>query len=364
MKHRSFLIKPASSLCNLACKYCFYCDIAKNRNTYSFGVMKNDVMESLVVQSLSDDVTHVTYAFQGGEPTLSGIQYFYNFIEYVNKTKTEKQIISYAIQTNGYTLDEEWVKLFKENQFLVGISVDGYKENHDRFRPNQKGEGTYQKILDNVKLLKDNSIDYNILTVLTKTLAKHPDKLYRFYKQEGFDHVQLIPCLPEQQHLVNKDPNALTPKLFVSFYNKFYDLWQRDYMKGKYISITLFDNMIPMFKGVAPNQCGMLGICQPQFVIEADGSVYPCDFYTFEKYQLGNIKINTIKELSASKILHSFLHEPRRMSTSCSSCKFQKLCSGNCKALNVCYFDDKGYCGYQEFLEKNYQSMYKIAQSL
>ena len=130
----SFLIKPASSLCNLRCKYCFYSDVSHNRSESSMGIMKKEVMEKLIEQSLTLSVDTVQYCFQGGEPTCAGIDYFKAFINYVNTQNTQGKQIQYAIQTNGTLINEEWIQLLKENHFLVGISIDGFVKNHDYFR--------------------------------------------------------------------------------------------------------------------------------------------------------------------------------------------------------------------------------------
>lgn len=362
MKHRSFLIKPASSLCNLACKYCFYCDIAKNREVYSYGIMNKNTVEALIDSSLNGNVTSITYAFQGGEPTLAGLSFFTYFVSYVNKKKTNQKI-QYSLQTNGYILDQEWVSFFKKHDFLIGVSLDGYAENHNKLRSDLQGEPTFKRINESITLLQKYQIPYNILSVLTKQLAAHPKELYAFYKRKRFSYIQLIPCLPTYPNTVDEDLYALTPKEFYTFYDTFFELWLEDFKRGEYISIALFDNLFTIFKNRIPGQCGAVGNCQLQMVVESNGDVYPCDFYSNDRYRLGNIKSNSISELSKSGVVSRFLKEPKRSNKNCGRCKFQKICNGNCKALNVAYYDEE-YCGYQQFLEKYYKILYEIAQIL
>lgn len=342
------LIKPASSLCNYRCEYCFYADVSNHREVKSTGIMTPDTMENLIKKATENQrVEDITFAFQGGEPTLAGLDYFKAFIDTVDRLKQPTQKIHYALQTNGSILDEAWAQFLSQHQFLVGLSLDGYQANHDFLRKNINQLGTYSAVMKAVDLLRTHNVDFNILTVLTSILAKHPKELYAFYKKQKFEYVQLIPCLPGLDHEEGK--YALTPELFASFYKTFFDLWYADYIKGDYLSVTLFDNVIPMFVGEYPQQCGMLGFCTPQFVIEADGSVYPCDFYVLDQYKIGNINTDSIADLRHHEISQKFIREPKRMSPFCATCQFKTMCNGNCKRLNVTYFNDE-MCGYQEFL--------------
>lgn len=359
----SLLIKPASSLCNLRCKYCFYSDVSHNRQEESMGIMKEDVMEALINKTLNLPVDTIQYCFQGGEPTCASITYFHNFINYVNKQNKENKKIVYAIQTNGTQLNDEWIKLFKENRFLVGVSLDGFTSNHNYFRKNIKGEGTFKDITFALRKLENAKIDWNILTVLTKELSKKPDELYAFYKKNKMHYVQLIPCLPSLNRNEITDKFALTPKDFSSFYKRFFDLWYDDYRKGDYMSVTLFDNVIPMYQNILPNQCGMLGKCHMQIVVEGNGNIYPCDFYVLDKYLCGNILTDNLEDIIHGECVKNFINEVRNYSNVCTNCKFIHMCHGNCKRLSVCYYDEN-VCGYKEFLEYTQVRMYKIASTL
>lgn len=360
-KNYSYLIKPASSSCNLQCTYCFYHDVSAHRMNRSLGLMQEKTMKGLIDKACSvEDHSNITFAFQGGEPTLIGLPFFQSFISEVSLKKKANQKIKYSIQTNGTLIDSEWCVFLKDNEFLVGISLDGFEENHDTFRITQKTP-TFERVMKTIQLLRENAIDFNILTVLTSSLAQEPEQLFRFYLENKFEYIQLIPCLPGLDF--QEDPYALTPDLFSSFYKVFYDLWLSEFKNGHYMSVTLFDDLIPMFRGIAPSQCGMLGYCSPQFVIEADGGVYPCDFYVLDQYQCGNIVTDSLDQILGNQIMHGFLKEPKRMSPLCETCKFKMICQGNCKRLNIAYFNDT-YCGYQDFLEHAHPSMMEIANRL
>ncbi len=362
MKQTSYLIKPASSLCNLECRYCFYHDVSSHRKETSSGIMDDSTMLKLIEKACQvNDVDEIVFAFQGGEPTIAGLGYFKKFIENVNKYKSSNQRIRYSIQTNGTLLDDEWYIFLKEHHFLVGISLDGNKENHDYFRRGHRYQPTFKIVMDTIAKLREYKIDFNILTVLSNSLAKHPEKLYRFYKENDFRYIQLIPCLPTLNS--EKDSYSLKPEMFASFYKKFYSCWLKDFTRQEYMSVTLFDNLIPMLRGIAPMQCGMLGFCSIQNVVESDGSVFPCDFYVLDEYRSGNINTDSLNKIQSSTVSDLFIHEPKRVSTLCEDCEFKPLCHGNCKRLNICYFNDT-YCGYRDFLKYAYPSMLLIAQQI
>ena len=358
MKQVSLLIKPASSLCNMRCIYCFYKDVSENRENASYGVMSEETMKNLIDKTLGMEVDQINYCFQGGEPTVAGTDYFHAFIDYVNEQNKGKKI-TYAIQTNGTLINDEWLKIFKDNDFLVGVSLDGFLENNDFFR----GKDTFDKIIASIHRLEEEKIRYNILTVLTKKLAEKPDRLYNFYKRYNFDYVQLIPCLPSLDKSSPMDQYALTPYDFSRFYKRFFDRWYQDFMKGLYTSVTLFDNVIPMYRGIAPSLCGMLGKCHMQLVVEGDGGVYPCDFFVLDEYKCGNINENSINEIVNAENMYRFLSEDRNFSNDCLDCPFMTMCHGNCKRLAVCYYNDK-YCGYRDFLAYSKDRMIQIARTI
>lgn len=361
MKRISFLIKPASSLCNMRCRYCFYADVADHRQVRSHGVMRPATARALIDRALAlGEDADITFAFQGGEPTLAGLDFFRAFTAYVEEHRM-RQTIHYALQTNGYLVDDEWAAFFREHDVLVGVSLDGDAELHDWLRPDAAGEGTFSRVMDAIALLRREGVQFNILTVLTDQLARHPQRLYRFYRAQGFDYVQLIPCLPGLDG--ESDAYSLEPEAFASFYKTFFRLWAADYRAGRPMSVTLFDNLVPMFAGHRPQQCGMLGACAPQFVVEGNGDVYPCDFYVLDRYRLGNVVTDTLEDMATAPALAAFLNEPRRACSACADCPFEGICHRNCKRMNVSYYR-ADWCGYRDFLEYAAPAMAQIARTL
>ena len=323
----NLLIKPASANCNFKCSYCFYEDISKNRQTFSYGFMSFDTLEKIVKKALSFSVFSCGFMFQGGEPTLVGLDFYKNFISYVNKYNTKNLEISYCIQTNGFLLDDNWAKFLYENKFLVGISLDGIKETNDINRVDTDNKGTFDYVLDRINLLKKYNIDFNVLTVVTSQVAKNINKIYKFYKDNKLVYQQYIPCL----NPIGDDSlkaYSLTPKLYGDFLCNLFDLWYEDITNDNFIYNRYFENLVGILKGYTPEACSMRGVCSFQNVIEADGSIYPCDFYVLDKYKLGNILTDDFHKIHKNI---SFIETSNKIEEDCKTCKWLRLCRGGCK---------------------------------
>lgn len=366
MKHISVLIKPASSLCNLRCKYCFYADVSSLREVKSYGRMKWDVAEKMIDNIYYDleDGDRLTLAFQGGEPTFAGLRYYEHIVELIGK-QTKRVEVNYAIQTNGTIINRFWCEFLKEHNFLVGLSIDGHPLYHDLNRLDAKGKGTFHRVLETKRLFDEYQIEYNVLCVLTNPLAKEVKKVFRFIKEEKIKYIQFIPCLDSLNEEV-RSPYALTPKRFAIFYKQLLAMWLDELKQGNYISIKLFDDIYSLLVRQQVNACGLMGNCQVQYVIEADGSVYPCDFYVLDEYRMGYIQEKTLKELFNQPISRAFVCERPEAPQKCLDCPFLKLCNGGCKRMaDAMYVDEKAnICGYQTMLKAFIPQLEKINQSL
>ena len=366
MKAISFLIKPASGSCNMRCRYCFYEDISSHRETYNMGVMTKEMASRLIswaFSSLSEDGM-VSFAFQGGEPTMAGLGYFRHFIEEVKKNKKEGQRVSFSLQTNGYAITEEWAALFKENGFLIGISVDGNKNQHDRYRVDEKGEGTFLRVIDKLKILEKYKVDYNALCVVTGNTD--PLKAYSSLKREGFSFLQFIPCLDPYEEERGKREFSLTPEKYTQFLSSTFDLWYRDWKNGKYTSVSLFDDYVHLAMGEAPSSCSVLGRCGGYIVVEADGSIYPCDFYVTDKWRIGIFSdFATVDEVYRSKVMEDFLSEGSKEREECRKCQWRGLCNGGCRR-DCDYMGKLGpnyFCSsFKAFFNHSYSRIQEIAR--
>ena len=357
MKRLSLLVKPASSLCNMRCRYCFYSDISAAREIPSYGIMSPETADRIIDNVFRDGCEEVVFAFQGGEPTLAGLDWFRHFVEKVASKKGGTKV-SYAFQTNGLLLDGCWCDFFREYNVLVGLSLDAGRRFHDRNRFTASGGGTFDTCLGIKELLDKNRVEYNVLCVLTNDLANEPDKVWRFILNENIRFIQFIPCLepPPSDCTDPKSPagNIPRPASFCKFYSRLLYRWIEELEKGNYISVKLFDDIVQYFCKGIPLACGIDGQCRLQYVVEADGSVYPCDFYAFDRYKIGNLAENTPAEIFETEAARDFLREKPPPSKICESCGFFAACRGGCKRMrNVMYAGAGGtICGFRSFLEK------------
>lgn len=363
MKQVSLMIKPASSLCNLRCKYCFYSDITALREVESYGIMHKEIAASVIENAFCGlaDGDRALIAFQGGEPTLAGLAFFENFITLV-KRQPLKISVDYALQTNGINLNEAWCDFLRNNNFLVGLSLDGYAENHNQYRVDPKGKGTYARVMATKQLLDQKRVPYNVLCTLTNPLARHPQKVWRFLLKENIRFVQFTPCLGGLRQ--TQTPWALTPQRFHSFYTGLFPLWRDELQKGNYISVKLFDDIVNLFVRRQVTSCGLHGRCQLQHIVEADGSLYPCDFYVLDQYKGGNLAEMSLAQ--ADSLLHNtgFIDSRKALPTACETCRYRNICAGGCKRMENVYVSESGFCGYRQLLDDIGEELCRIGDEL
>lgn len=341
MKSTHLLIKPASSSCNLGCTYCFYHDVSHKREVKSYGMMTLETLESIVKKTLEEVELSCTFAFQGGEPTLVGLPFYEKLIAFQNKYKKPQTRIHNAIQTNGLVINEEWAAFFAKHHFLVGLSLDGNQTIHDCYRLNQKGEGTYERVLETAKLFDRYKVEYNILTVVTKDIALNIKEVYEDYRKNGFNYLQFIPCLDEIEEERGKNTYSLTSQDYELFLKDLFDKWYSDLTGGRFIYIRYFENLIQLLLGYYPESCGMMGVCTHQNVIEADGSVYPCDFYVMDDYCIGNLVADDFAAIEQNRASISFIKQSQMKDSGCLKCKWYKLCHGGCRRDRDTFDDGK-----------------------
>ncbi len=318
----SVLIKPASSLCDLNCSYCFYHDEAKHRAVFAHPVMTNDISSALISRALSHAKRSCSFIFQGGEPTLAGLDYYKFFVDEVAGQNRAKLKINYSLQTNGQSINGEWADFFRENRFLVGISLDGTAEIHDRLR----GEGTHKKALRAAALLKSRNVEFNILTVVTTRTARNTEAVYNYFKRQGFYYQQYIPCIDSMG-----GESYLSAEEYGRFLIKLFRLWERDALSERPVSVRYFDELALMLMGRQAGSCGMSGTCSTQYVTESDGSVYPCDFYCVDSYLLGNVLTDDFSAIDARRDELRFIESSSHIADECRGCRYFALCRGGCR---------------------------------
>lgn len=333
MKDINFLIKPASSNCNLRCKYCFYDDESKNRTLKSMGIMTQNTVDLLLKKAFDaiDPQGHINFAFQGGEPTVVGLEFFREFTRKARAQCPHGVGISFAIQTNGTLVNEDWAEFFHREGFLVGISMDGYKDLHNLHRVDAAGNGSWGKVIQGLKLMKQHRVEVNALCVVTRRCAQHPEKAYRELKKLGFRYIQFIACLDPIGEVRGAMPYSLTPQAYGDFLCAVFDSWYRDWKMGDYHSIRLFEDYVHILLGDNSSTCASCGKCGSYFVVEADGSVYPCDFFALDFWKMGTLAECSLEELEEGEQAQAFLSWGMEKPKQCASCRWSRICNGGCK---------------------------------
>lgn len=367
MPLHTILIKPVSGLCNMRCDYCFYCDEMAKREVASYGMMSEDTLKNIVKKAMRQAGGEICFAFQGGEPTLRGIGFFKKAVELEERFNREHVKVINALQTNGLNLNEEWCRFFKEQDFLVGVSVDGTASIHDTYRRDAGGSTTYERIRKNIDMLEAYGVEYNILTVVTGPVAEHIKEIYSEYKKNGWKYQQYIACLDPVGEEPGKREYSLTPEAYGRFLTELFRLWEKDWRRGKSPYIRTFENYISILMGYPPEACEQRGVCSVQCVAEADGSAYPCDFYVLDKYRLGDYNKDSIRELLDMEIALDFVKESREIHTECLRCEWYPLCRSGCRRHRM-KDEETGlyrnyFCeGYKMFFERYGGRMKEIAE--
>lgn len=326
----TLLIKPVSGLCNMRCSYCFYADVTKSREVSSYGIMSMATLENLVERAFEyAGRTTVSFNFQGGEPTLAGLDFYRELVGLQKRYGTDGIGVYNSIQTNGLLIDEEWSQFLAENNFLVGLSLDGTKAIHDENRLDAGGRGTYARVKKAAAMLKAAGAEFNILCVVTSAVARHGAQVFDALTGDGFRYLQFIQCL--DGFGCPPSPYSLTAERWGDFLCTIFDRYYDNIVRGNYISVRPLDNFMELAAGIPPSCCGYSGRCDAYFVVESDGGVYPCDFYVLDRYRMGNINDSGFTVLRESEAAARFVAESEPVDAACSECEWYALCRGGCR---------------------------------
>lgn len=333
MRYVNFLIKPASSLCNLRCRYCFYEAEAENRAQKSMGIMTDATVRTLLQEAYGavEPGGDVSFAFQGGEPTVAGLAYFRGFVEQARALCPKGVRLHFSIQTNGTLLDEAWAAFFRAEHFLVGLSLDGFKDLHDRNRVDAQGRDTWNRVVKALRLLQKHQVEVNALCVVTGGCARSPEKVYNSLKKLGFTYIQFIACMDPIGAARGQQPFSLEPQAYGRFLCRVFDLWYQDWKCGQYHSVRLFDDYVHILLGDGASTCATCGRCGAYFVVEGDGSVYPCDFYALDAWRLGKLGETPLLEMAEGERARAFLRWGSEKPAPCRTCTWGSVCNGGCK---------------------------------
>ena len=346
----------------MKCRHCFYVDVANNREVASYGLMSDETLEALVRRALIFADETCSFAFQGGDPTLIGLEFYQKLLNLQARYNTRNIVISNAIQTNAYAMTETMAQFFSDNHFLVGVSLDGTRETHNALRIDIRNEGSYDAVVAGIEKLKAANVNFNILCVVSQVVARQPVEVFNALAPYGF--IQFVACIDDFSN--KKKWYSLESDVYDEFLIKTFDLYYDSYRKGHFVSIRMFDNYIRALLRQPSDLCSVAQDCGSYFVVESDGSVYPCDFYVLDQWKMGNITRNSFYFLNKSEAATSFriLQVPSK----CKRCKWFFVCRGGCKRDQ--FTKDSGevknkWCkSYQKFFEHSYEKLKRMAEQI
>jgi len=325
MRQVELLIKPVSYDCNLDCRYCFY---KKTSHLYpgKNHRMREDVLERVIFESMSyADGGQCVFSWQGGEPLLAGVDFFKRVIELEKKYGRPGQIVSNAFQTNATLLNSEWIKLFREYNFLVGVSLDGPPEVHNNYRCYSSSRESFTKVMKGINLLEKGGIEFNILSTVGRKTVENPQKIYNFFLSRRLRYLQFIPAVDRKNEKMTEF--SVTPAQYGHFLCRLFDVWWND--ENPLASVRLFDNILEILLQGKSSSCMFKAQCGEYIVMEFNGDVYPCDFFVDREWKLGNIFEVPIEELfKRAKAQFGKLKE--FIPSDCKKCKWNFICHNGC----------------------------------
>jgi uncharacterized protein len=358
------MAKPIGPICNLDCKYCFYLEKENLFPGKTNFKMPFDVLESFIKQKIeSHKIDVISFAWQGGEPTLLGVDYFKKAVELQKKYANGKRIEN-GFQTNGVLLDDKWTSFFSENNFLIGLSIDGPKELHDHYRVYKGGQPSFDKVMRGINYLKKHKVEFNTLTVIHKENSYYPVEVYNFLKEIGSGYMQFIPIVERISVRVEEKPPKFSEtsevwldaddeneklKLilpdykgkaqvtdwsvesiqFGNFLCEIFDEWVKKDV-GRYF-IQIFDVSLESWLGLKQSLCIFNETCGKALAIEHNGDVYSCDHYVYPENKLGNIIDQPLESLVYSKRQKKFGNDKKdSLPNYCLNCEVRFACNGEC----------------------------------
>jgi len=341
------IAKPIGPICNLACAYCFYLEKEALCGKDEQWRMSDETLEKYVEQYISAQpkmVKEIDFAWQGGEPTLMGIEFYERAIELQKKYCPADKTIRNSIQTNGTLLDDAWCEFLKANDVLVGLSIDGPADLHDKYRCDRQKKPTFDRVMLGMACMQKHGVDFNALTVVNRHNGDHPCRVYRFFKEAGVEFIQLIPIVEridvaDDLHGIMPPADtdldeviserSVRPEQFGRFMIGIFDEWVRNDV-GQ-IFVPIFDQALAAWMGIEPPLCIFRRQCGRALVIEHNGDLYSCDHFVFPSYKLGNVQDKTIAELVNIPLQVKFGRDKEQaLPKYCLDCEVRFICNGGC----------------------------------
>ena len=344
------MLKPVGALCNLACDYCYYLEKSKLYTQNPRHVMSDELLERFIKEYIeSQTIPQIMFTWHGGETLMRPLSFYKRAVELQKQYGRGRQIDN-SIQTNGTLLTDEWCEFFRENNFLVGISIDGPQDFHDEYRKNKMGAPSYRKVMQGISLLKKHDVQYNCMAVVNDYNADYPLEFYRFFKEIGCEFLQFTPIVERLKSNNSSNtslasakdkeaelaPFSVSPEQWGNFLCAIFDEWVRKDV-GK-VFVQIFDSTLANWVGEQPGVCSMAKTCGHAGVMEFNGDVYSCDHFVFPEYKLGNIYNEPLASMMYSdKQLKFGADKFNKLPKQCRECDVLFACNGECPKNRFSY---------------------------
>ena len=332
------MFKPIGSLCNLNCTYCYYLDKAGIYGKEP--KMSLDILEKCIKEYLEiNDSEEITFDWHGGEPLILGLEYFEKIVEFQNKYKGRKKIFN-TIQTNATLMNADFASFFRDNNFLVGVSIDGPQYIHDKYRKDKGDFPTFNKVMRGIELLHRYGVEFNTLTTINKASEGKGLEVYDFLKRIGSHYMQFMPVVEyinnETNRITSPDdgnsklaPWSVEPVKYGEFMCEIFDYWVENDV-GEYF-VNLFDSTLANYCGMNPGTCVYSETCGANAVVEHNGDIYPCDHFVYRSYKLGNISEMSLSDIVSSNKMAEFgINKRNILPHECFKCRYYFACHGEC----------------------------------
>lgn len=341
------MAKPIGPICNLDCEYCYYLHKERLYDDHERWKMTDQQLESFVRQYIKAQpatAKTITFAWQGGEPTLLGVEFFERAVEFQKQYCPDGVQIENAFQTNGVLVDDRWCEFFQSNNFLIGLSMDGPAELHDRYRYDKKGDPTFAATLNAMKQFKATGVEFNVLVCVNRHNGDHGKRVYTYLRDCGAKFFQFIPIVERRgvgqhaeepaaegdhphEHLVSS--RSVLPDQFGRFLIAIFDEWKRRDV-GK-VFVQIFDQALSAWMGLEPSLCVFKKDCGRALAIEHNGDLYSCDHFVEPEYKLGNIAETPLLELANGERQLQFANaKSETLPQYCLDCEVKFACNGEC----------------------------------
>ena len=363
---RSLLIKPASGDCNLHCTYCFYHDRATDPyREQTRHRMSPEILDALIKQGMALDRRQATFGWQGGEPTLAGLDFFKKVVELQKQYGVSGQAVSNGLQTNAILLDDpDWARFLREYNFLVGVSLDGPAIYHDHYRQYANGAGTHERVMRSLATLDEHRVEYNILCVINSVTAQHAIEIYDYFVSQGYGFLQFIPCVEVDPRTGELTEFSVGPEQFGDFLCELFDRW---YNGGHpEASIRDFEAILAVYLGQEAPLCCYQEKCGSYLVVEHNGDIYPCDFLVRDDLYIGNLMETPLDRLFESEALRRFADNKAVPRPECVACGWLPYCQQNCQRFLHVGGNPRLYLcgGYQRFFAHSHERYMELREQL